>query len=33
VLIVQRGDMLCILLNVKLAPQADTSSNRIWVSD
>jgi len=31
VLIMHRGGVLCILLIVKLAPQAETGSNRIWV--
>jgi len=29
VLIAHRGSVLCILLIVKLAPQADTGSNRM----
>jgi len=31
VLIAHRGGILCILLIVKLVPQADTGSNRMWV--
>jgi len=31
VFIVNRGGVLCILLIVKLGPQADTTSNRMWV--
>jgi len=31
VLIVDRRGVLCILLIDKFAPQADTSSNRMWV--
>jgi len=31
VLVVHRGSVLYILLIVKLAPQADTSSNRMWI--
>jgi len=28
---VHREGVLCILMTVKLAPQADTRSNRMWV--
>jgi len=31
VLIGHRCGVLCILLIAKIAPQADTSSNRMWV--
>jgi len=31
VLTVQHGGVLCILLIVKLAPQADTKCNWMWV--
>jgi len=31
VLVVHPEGVLCILLMVKLAPQADTGSNRMWV--
>jgi len=31
VLLVHRKGVLCILLTVKLAPQAGAGSNRMWV--